>query len=165
MKLEVKDGGPGIGPEQQDRIFEPFVQAENGLTTSKGTGLGLTISKSFVNLMGGKISVESELGEGTIFYIELPMLLTETAKAKDVEAGKRVVKGLEPGHPKWRILIVEDDPENRLLSRQNRRRLDADARRAVRCVVARAMYVETEASERFPAEVCPLERRSPRPAC
>ncbi|MES9875280.1 MAG: ATP-binding protein [Candidatus Sedimenticola sp. 6PFRAG7] len=115
LRLEVKDSGPGIVAEQLECIFQPFVQASHSSTTVKGTGLGLTISKSFIELMGGEIGVESELGKGTLFHVELPVALAQSTEVGGIETPRPAVLGVEPGHPAWRILVVEDDPDNRLL--------------------------------------------------
>ena len=113
--LEVQDSGPGIAPERLEDIFKPFVQAGQPQAGSQGTGLGLTIAKSFVELMGGEISVESRLGEGALFRVELPVALAEASEASGVEVAVPAVLGLESGQPAQRILVVEDNPENRLL--------------------------------------------------
>ena len=70
IKISVTDTGIGIKPEQHDTLFKAFTQAENQ-TSRKfgGTGLGLTISKSIIKLMGGEILVESELGKGSTFFL------------------------------------------------------------------------------------------------
>jgi len=115
LQLEVEDSGPGIAPEQLDHIFDPFVQAGKVRNDIKGSGLGLAISKSFVELMGGEINVTSKPGEGSLFRVELPVILAEPVEAVAIEATKPAVLGLEPGQPAWRILVVEDNPENRLL--------------------------------------------------
>jgi len=74
VRISVADTGPGIAPEQQERLFRPFEQLSQveGLR-SRGSGLGLSISKAFVELHGGKMWLESSLGEGTTFYFELPI--------------------------------------------------------------------------------------------
>ncbi|MES9898374.1 MAG: ATP-binding protein [Sedimenticola sp.] len=115
LKIEIEDSGPGIPPEQLDRIFEPFVQAGHSPTKVKGTGLGLAITKSYLELMGDDIRVESTVGKGTLFQIELPVALAEADGVKSVSATLPEVTGLEPGQTEWRILVVEDNPENRLL--------------------------------------------------
>ena len=115
LQLEVEDSGPGILPEQLQRIFKPFIQAGHSSDDVEGSGLGLAISKSFVKLMGGEISVESEPGKGTLFRIELPVAPAETAQVRSGASAAPTVTGLEAGQPAWRILVVEDNPENRLL--------------------------------------------------
>ncbi len=72
VKFEVKDSGIGVTKEQRERIFEAFSQADTSITRKYGgTGLGLTISSSFVDLMGGKLDLESVVGEGTTFFFTL----------------------------------------------------------------------------------------------
>ncbi len=115
LQIEVEDSGPGIPPEQLKRIFEPFVQVGHPTTAVKGTGLGLAITKSYLELMGDDIRVKSEVGKGTLFQIEFTVALAETDEAKSSSATLPEVAGLAPGQPEWRILVVEDNPENRLL--------------------------------------------------
>jgi signal transduction histidine kinase len=72
--IKVADTGPGIPEAEQNRVFEEFHQLDNSATKRKGgTGLGLAISKRIVELHGGRISVQSELGKGSTFRIDLPM--------------------------------------------------------------------------------------------
>jgi len=112
LLIEVEDSGPGIGPEDQERIFKPFVQLAK-VAEQKGTGLGLTITKQFVELMGGRIAVESTLGNGSLFRVELPVELADLPTAQPAE--NREVVGLAPGQRAYRILIAEDQHENQLL--------------------------------------------------
>ena len=72
VRVTVADTGPGIAPEDWDRIFEEFQQSETGAGHREGTGLGLALSKRFVELHGGRIWLESELGEGSTFTFALP---------------------------------------------------------------------------------------------
>jgi len=72
VKISVADTGPGIAPEDHDRIFEEFQQTDAGLEQRQGTGLGLALSKRLVELHGGRIWLESELGKGSTFVFTLP---------------------------------------------------------------------------------------------
>ena len=72
VRVAVADTGPGIAREDHDRIFEEFQQTEAGAAQREGTGLGLALSKRLVELHGGRIWVDSELGEGSTFVFTLP---------------------------------------------------------------------------------------------
>ncbi|MCQ8105710.1 PAS domain S-box protein [Methylomonas sp. SURF-2] len=115
LLIEVQDTGPGIAPEDQARIFEPFVQL--GKTAdNKGTGLGLSITRQFVQLMKGKMSLESSPGHGALFRVDLPL---GHADAQDIHQLQhleaRDVVALAPGQADFRILVVEDQLDNQLL--------------------------------------------------
>ena len=113
LKFEVEDTGMGIDPQDQVNIFEPFIQLGN--TNNQGSGLGLAITRKFVELMGGTISVESTPGEGSSFRVNVP---TEEAKESEElarEGADRLIIGLAPSQPDYRILVVEDRRENWLL--------------------------------------------------
>jgi signal transduction histidine kinase len=77
----VIDTGPGIDAEHQAVIFEPFIQTEAGIKHAGGTGLGLPISKKLIEAHGGKIQMESTLGEGSAFFVRMPMRQPEAAVA------------------------------------------------------------------------------------
>ncbi|MBD9358560.1 PAS domain-containing protein [Methylomonas albis] len=117
LQIEVEDSGVGIPAADQQRIFEPFVQlGERG--DSQGTGLGLTISRQFVELMGGTLSLESHPDQGALFRIDLPLAEVSGADISGLnldksEAGAEI--GLVEGQTDYRILIVEDQRENQLL--------------------------------------------------
>jgi signal transduction histidine kinase/CheY-like chemotaxis protein len=72
LVVSVSDTGPGIAPENQLRLFEPFQQVDNSIRREGGSGLGLSISKRFVELHEGKMWLESEVGQGTTFFFSLP---------------------------------------------------------------------------------------------
>jgi signal transduction histidine kinase len=79
--VAVQDNGPGISTADQGKIFEEFQQADNSATKKKGgTGLGLSISRRIVELHGGKLWVESELGKGSVFSFTLPVQVEAQAK-------------------------------------------------------------------------------------
>ncbi len=107
IRFEVTDTGPGIAAEEQQRIFQPFYQTEGSATTGEGTGLGLSIGQEFVRLMGGELTVESALGQGTRFSFSLP--LTPTDAAPYFNTGARVA-GLAAGQPCPHILLTESYP-------------------------------------------------------
>ena len=115
LDIEVEDSGAGIPEAQQQRIFEPFMQASGSSGAAKGTGLGLAISKSFVELMGGEMHLESRPGKGALFHLAIPLHLAQTDQLHDAAQPPLEVTGLLPDEPAWRILVVEDIPENRLL--------------------------------------------------
>jgi len=74
IRLVISDTGPGIAPEDQNGIFEKFQQLDSSVTREhSGTGLGLAISKELCTLLGGSIRVESELGQGARFIVDLPV--------------------------------------------------------------------------------------------
>ena len=114
LLFEVKDTGSGIAPNEMESLFEPFVQTETGRKSQQGTGLGLPISRKFVQLMGGDIEVNSVLGRGTSFKFDLQVKLANAAQIQTQKQTHRV-KSLEPGQPEYRILVVDDRPANRLL--------------------------------------------------
>lgn len=113
IHFEVEDTGPGIAPDELDSLFEAFVQTETGRKSQQGTGLGLPISRKFVQLMGGDIKVSSKLGQGTVFKFDIQV---DRAEAADMQTAKmRRVVGLEPGQPQYRILVADDRWVNRRL--------------------------------------------------
>ena len=115
LHFEVEDTGPGIAPAEQENLFKAFTQFQAGQQAQEGTGLGLTISQKFVQLMGGQISVHSASGEGARFTFDLPVkMLKEADQDRSFDLTRRVV-GLEPGQKVYRLLIVDDNRENRQL--------------------------------------------------
>jgi CheY-like chemotaxis protein len=117
LTFEVVDTGIGIAVEDQARIFAPFVQA--GKTGSQnGSGLGLGITRQFVELMGGTIRVTSALGKGSAFRVDLPVQKAEQSDLMAASPPSEKITGLAPGQPEYRILIVEDSRENWLLLRR-----------------------------------------------
>jgi CheY-like chemotaxis protein len=115
--IEVEDSGEGIAAEDQQRIFEPFVQL--GSTSGPtGTGLGLAITRQFVELLRGEIRVSSVPGKGSLFRVEVPVQHAPGAAVSSADAVPTSVARLAPGQPECRVLVVEDQAENWLLLRQ-----------------------------------------------
>ncbi|MES9946039.1 MAG: AAA family ATPase [Candidatus Thiodiazotropha sp.] len=115
LLLEIVDTGSGISDQDQQRLFKPFEQLPEG-KTQVGTGLGLSIVQHFIRLMDGNIVVESSLGKGSQFHVELPLNEADEEEIGRL-AGKRhgEVSGLAPGQKSYRILIAEDQRDNQLL--------------------------------------------------
>ena len=114
ITFEVEDTGVGIASEELDQLFKAFAQTASGKQAREGTGLGLVISRSFVELMGGELTVRSQVGKGTTFTFDInaiPVKLDTVETCKP----KRKIIALEPGQPRYRILIVDDTPINRKL--------------------------------------------------
>ncbi|KAM3102968.1 ATP-binding protein [Phormidesmis sp. 146-12] len=114
LSFEVKDTGAGIPPIELDTIFQAFVQTEIGKAAREGTGLGLSISQKFVQLMGGEITVQSEVNKGTCFAFHIPVSVVEAAQVKSQQPPQRVV-ALQANQPLYRILVVDDAVINRRL--------------------------------------------------
>ena len=107
----VKDSGIGMTPEQARKVFEAFTQADASTTRRYGgTGLGLTISRKFCELMGGAILVESELGKGTTFTIRLPRDVTPEHKETSPRRAKMDLDQPLATSLGGSILVIDDDP-------------------------------------------------------
>lgn len=108
VRYRITDTGIGMDEEYVDHIFDEFSQEEHGARTHyKGTGLGMAITKKYVDLMGGMILVESKKGVGSTFTVELPMEITDACEGKktDYTVGKADLTGLK-------ILLAEDNELN-----------------------------------------------------
>ncbi len=130
LVCEIEDTGPGISEEELDTLFDPFVQTETGRKSQSGTGLGLPISRQFIQLMGGKITVRSTRGKGTIFKFNIQISLAEIM-TEGTEVPRQRVIGLAPNQRIYRILVVEDKWESRLLLRNLLSPLGFEVREAV----------------------------------
>jgi CheY-like chemotaxis protein len=113
LKLRVRDGGLGLSPEQLGKLFQPFNRLGRESSAIEGTGIGLVISRSLVELMGGTLTAHSELGAGSEFTVELPLadpnqgVEGDSPRAAAAEVANRVVAG--------RVLYIDDDEVNRML--------------------------------------------------
>ena len=112
--FEVEDTGSGIAPEEIELLFEPFGQTETGRNSQQGTGLGLPITRKFVQLMGGDISVSSVLNQGSTFTFDIQVALADKADVQTTPVKRKVI-GLASEQPDYRILVVDDRFESRLV--------------------------------------------------
>ncbi len=114
LRVEVEDTGPGISEDEQGMLFRHFEQTKTGQQAGTGTGLGLAISREFVRLMGGDITVSSQVGKGSIFAIDLPLNESEAHAVPAIDQPRHVLS-LRPGQAECRVLIADDVEDNREL--------------------------------------------------
>jgi len=113
LRFTVRDTGIGIPPEKIESIFEPFVQADASTTRRYGgTGLGLAISRQLVEVMGGRIGAESELGKGSTFWFEIPLEVMDEGEEKASRLTFQQEALEKPTLPPLRVLVVEDNLVN-----------------------------------------------------
>jgi two-component system, sensor histidine kinase and response regulator len=115
LEFEIRDSGIGIDPADQQRIFEPFVQAVTH-ATSAGTGLGLPITQRYLRMMGSELTLESAPGAGSVFGFALTLPVVDAAPR--TVAARGPVVGLSPADWGKCILVVEDNEDARLLVEQ-----------------------------------------------
>ena len=112
IRFCVSDTGVGIAPAEQARVFEPFTQSDTGRRVPGGTGLGLALCRQFIELMGGRLTLESRPGQGSRLSFALP-LPSAPAQAPLARQSDGPIIALEPGQPVRRVLIVDDLADNR----------------------------------------------------
>jgi signal transduction histidine kinase len=114
LRFTISDTGIGIPGEKLGAVFERFTQADSSTTRQYGgSGLGLTISKRLVELMGGRIWVESELGKGSVFSFAVPLEVRARTKRRTAVPVGAIS---EAPLPALHILLVEDSPDNRTIT-------------------------------------------------
>src|SRR6185369_8929510 len=117
LQVEIEDTGPGISSEDQHKLFRHFEQTKTGQQAGTGTGLGLAISQEFVRLMGGAITVDSQVGKGSVFIIYVPLKEGEADAVQAKNVPRHVLK-LQSGQATCRVLIADDIEDNRQLLAQ-----------------------------------------------
>ena len=130
LYFEVMDTGLGIAHDEQARVFDSFFQAGHQQLTHQGTGLGLPISQKFVRMMGGNLELKSDIGKGANFSFEIPV---EYVSGDDIVLSQQIRKviGLMPEQPAFRLLVVEDNENNRNLLVRLLRAVGFEVREAV----------------------------------
>ncbi|KST66263.1 ATP-binding response regulator [Mastigocoleus testarum] len=112
LYFEVEDSGYGISEEETTKLFDAFVQTESGKESTQGTGLGLNITRKFVEMLGGEIQVESILGKGSLFKFYAKFTTSERSQVDTLDIPQ--VIALKPGKQVYKILVVDDTKESRL---------------------------------------------------
>lgn len=133
LRLSVSDTGVGITAESQARLFESFTQADNSISRQYGgTGLGLAISQGFATAMKGRITVNSAVGQGSTFQLDVPVARTQRSKLptgkKTGIPHKKAAKPIVPFLAGKKILAAEDNPINTLVLKGYLEPLNLDVR-------------------------------------
>ncbi|HEY9862874.1 MAG TPA: ATP-binding protein, partial [Candidatus Obscuribacterales bacterium] len=111
INFKIRDTGVGIAQAELPTLFEAFTQTQAGKEAQEGTGLGLAISQKFVQLMGGDITVDSQLGQGTTFSFQIQAKPGQNINDECLKISQKVL-GLAPGQPTYKILTVDDKEIN-----------------------------------------------------
>lgn len=128
LRLKVRDTGPGLSPEEIKKLFVPFERLSAARTRIEGTGIGLALSKRLVEAMGGVIGVDSTLGQGSVFWIELPLAHSDDALCGEGPGYRRAgawpfrpasgAQTPDTQSPAGKVLYIEDNNSNlRLIER------------------------------------------------
>lgn len=148
LHFEVEDSGIGLSEEECRRLFSPFVQAGPGGAQARGgTGLGLAIAQRLVVAMGGEIRVRSQPGRGSSFFFDLQLPLADDAPAAAAAPAEGLLRG--------RVLVVEDNPVNRMIACEMLRRLGLQIEEAENGLLA------LEALRRNPADLVLMDYHMP----
>ncbi len=110
LQIRVADTGPGIPPERQKELFEPFTRVGDDPNTVEGTGIGLVISRRLAEMMGGGLEFESSPGNGSCFWVELPRSAVDPVETQEGQDEDRA--GLETEQSIKTVLYMEDNPAN-----------------------------------------------------
>ena len=115
IRISVRDTGAGLAPEQIAQLFQPFNRLGQEAHGEQGTGIGLVVCKRLVELMDGVIGVESIVGEGSVFWLELKQTTEPQAAAHAAELAKATQTQMSGGAQLYTVLYVEDNPANLML--------------------------------------------------
>jgi CheY-like chemotaxis protein/anti-sigma regulatory factor (Ser/Thr protein kinase) len=118
IRISVRDTGAGLAPEKLARLFQPFNRLGQEAGAEEGTGIGLVVTQRLVELMGGVIGVESEVGVGSVFWIELNSATAPSFVDDTYETAAPVRTQVETGASRRTLLYVEDNPANLKLVEQ-----------------------------------------------
>jgi signal transduction histidine kinase/ActR/RegA family two-component response regulator len=118
IRINVKDTGPGLSPDQLAQLFQPFNRLGQEAAGEEGTGIGLVMTKRLVELMGGAIGVNSTLGVGSVFWVEVLRTLEPQLAVGAAEAAAQKPVNVQDGAARRTLLYVEDNPANLKLVEQ-----------------------------------------------
>ena len=112
IRVSIRDTGAGLPPEKLAQLFQPFNRLGQEASAEEGTGIGLVVTKRLVELMGGSIGVESTVGVGSIFWVELISTAAPAVMDDDAEPVAVAEAQFKSGGPQHTLLYVEDNPAN-----------------------------------------------------
>ena len=112
VRISVRDTGSGLDPDRLAQLFQPFNRLGREAGAEEGTGIGLVVTKRLVELMGGTIGVESAVGVGSVFWIDLSVTRAPQLGARDAERATHARPDAVDGAPLHTVLYVEDNPAN-----------------------------------------------------
>ncbi|MBU3900179.1 MAG: response regulator [Gammaproteobacteria bacterium] len=112
IRITVRDTGLGLSPEQLGQLFQPFNRLGREAGVEEGTGIGLVVTKRLIELMGGRMGVDSVVGVGSAFWIELALTDAPVLNAVDVEQAAQMLRPVPSGAPVHTLLYVEDNAAN-----------------------------------------------------
>ncbi|MBC8006647.1 MAG: response regulator [Prolixibacteraceae bacterium] len=115
IRIGVSDTGAGLSPDQLAKLFQPFNRLGQEAKAEQGTGIGLVVCKRLVELMGGNIGVESAVGKGSVFWVDLKLARESESAAIPTPSGVVVAANTQAGAPPHLLLYVEDNPANLML--------------------------------------------------
>ena len=118
VRISVSDTGAGLTPENLDRLFQPFNRLGQEGLAEEGTGVGLVVCKRLTELMGGAIGVESTVGQGCVFWIDLDIAEVPDADAIGAPPTEAAQPTARPDAPRHTLLYIEDNPANLMLVEQ-----------------------------------------------
>jgi len=118
IRVSIRDTGAGLSPEKLAQLFQPFNRLGQEAGGTEGTGIGLVVTKRLVELMGGVMGVESAVGMGSVFWIEMILTSAPDFKDPESEAASPSSTQVETGAPLRTLLYIEDNPANLKLVEQ-----------------------------------------------
>jgi len=112
VRIFIKDTGKGIAPEQREELFEPFNRLGAEGSEIEGTGIGMMVTRQLVDLMEGSIDFDSTVGEGSLFWVDFPLVRTGGEEAVDNQEASPDVRSASPDQSGIRVLYIEDNMAN-----------------------------------------------------
>ena len=162
LRFIVEDSGIGMSESQLSRIFEPFAQVSTLKKDKKeGSGLGLSITKGLIDLMGGTITAESKLGIGSKFIVDITFDITETESLFDDVFGESALDSIEKPQFKGEVLVCEDDVQNQQVITKHLQRVGLECKIANNGLEGLQIVMDRMKSRKRPFDVILMDIQMP----